>query len=281
MINWRTPTSAHWYDTDGKPCYEVPCKSKPGEMRATTLRDARKLNLVPSVTSILSIIRKPALEDWRMRSLLEEAVTVKRNDTESDKDYIDRIINGYRQNTEMARDWGTACHIAVEDFLKRDTRTATAEVNAYLTSIAVETFIDFENDMNIKIIYCEKPFACNWGYGGKVDIVGVINGVRYVIDMKFKETSKERKLPCKTKDLYDDDYGLQLAAYACGLGFFDKSLDDMALLNLFISVNEPGLYSLVSWDMSRNDKLLNSFMKRLYVWKDINNYNPEWTEPKN
>jgi hypothetical protein len=278
MIKLRLPTSAHWYTHKGEPCYEVPCKSRPGEMRPTTLRDARKMNLVPSVTSILAVVRKPALEDWRMRSLLEEAVTVKRNDTESDTEYIDRIINGYRQNTEMARDYGTACHIAVEDLILSGVRTYA--VMGFDTSIAVGTFIDFESKTKIKIIESEKPFSCSVGYGGKVDIIGDIynvfgemQGQRYIIDMKFKETSEDKMLPVKLKDLYDDDYGLQLAAYAYGLGYFKENPNNVKLANLFISVNEPGKYTVILWE--EYVKLFNSFCNRFKVWKDINNYNPE------
>ena len=41
--------STHWYDKEGNPAYEV--EAKKGGMRPTTLRDARVLDLVPSVTS--------------------------------------------------------------------------------------------------------------------------------------------------------------------------------------------------------------------------------------
>ena len=37
--------SEHWYSRDGRPAYEV--ESAKGMMRPTTLRDARKLGLVP------------------------------------------------------------------------------------------------------------------------------------------------------------------------------------------------------------------------------------------
>jgi len=51
--------SMHWYDRDGKAVFEVP-KAKGDGMRATTIADARKLNLYPSVTTVLSVIAKPA-----------------------------------------------------------------------------------------------------------------------------------------------------------------------------------------------------------------------------
>ena len=41
----RSAESVHWYQQDGSPQYTV--KAKDGSDRPTTLRDARKMNLVP------------------------------------------------------------------------------------------------------------------------------------------------------------------------------------------------------------------------------------------
>jgi hypothetical protein len=48
------PENAHWYRRDGEPLHSVP--SAKGEPRPTTLRDARKLGLLPSVTNVLGVI---------------------------------------------------------------------------------------------------------------------------------------------------------------------------------------------------------------------------------
>ena len=57
--------SQHWYDRDGKAVFEVP-KAKGGGMRATTIADARKLGLYPSVTTVLGVLDKPQLTDWKL-----------------------------------------------------------------------------------------------------------------------------------------------------------------------------------------------------------------------
>jgi hypothetical protein len=66
--------SLHWYDRHGRPCYEV--MSKPGVMRPTTLRDARKLNLVPSVTNIIRCAAAPGLEIWKQQQVMMAALTL-------------------------------------------------------------------------------------------------------------------------------------------------------------------------------------------------------------
>ena len=47
----------HWYTRDGVPVHTQPKADGKGE-RPTTLRDARKLAFLPSVTTILKVISK-------------------------------------------------------------------------------------------------------------------------------------------------------------------------------------------------------------------------------
>ena len=64
----RASESQHWYDRQGNPMYTVIGKN--GKERNTTLRDARTMNLVPSVTTILNVAAKPALNVWLQRQVL-------------------------------------------------------------------------------------------------------------------------------------------------------------------------------------------------------------------
>ena len=53
--------SGHWYtQEEGEPMYTIIGAN--GKERNTTLRDAKNLGLVPSVTTILGMIAKPSLE---------------------------------------------------------------------------------------------------------------------------------------------------------------------------------------------------------------------------
>ena len=63
----------HWYTADGTPRYEA------------TLRDARKENLLPSPTSILSIIHADGLERWKLNQMATAAVELQRGAAESDE----------------------------------------------------------------------------------------------------------------------------------------------------------------------------------------------------
>jgi len=65
--------SGHWYTRAGESAHEVPTKKDPTKMKKTTLADARKLQLVPSVTTILKAKASFALSSWRERMLLNTA----------------------------------------------------------------------------------------------------------------------------------------------------------------------------------------------------------------
>ena len=86
----RSAESVHWYGKDGSPQYTV--KAKDGSDRPTTLRDARKLDLVPSVTTILKVAAKPGLEAWKLEQMLLSALTLPRTQNEPEKDFIARIV---------------------------------------------------------------------------------------------------------------------------------------------------------------------------------------------
>lgn len=87
----RASESGHWYTRDGVPQYTV--EAKKGGQRATTLRDARTMNLVPSVTTILGVAAKPALLAWMQQQVLMAALTLPKVDSETEEQYIARIIH--------------------------------------------------------------------------------------------------------------------------------------------------------------------------------------------
>ena len=82
--------SGHWYDMDGNPAYTT--KAKDGTARPTTLRDARKLLLLPSVTMICNVAAKPALEVWKQRQIVLAALTLPAMDGETLDERAVRIV---------------------------------------------------------------------------------------------------------------------------------------------------------------------------------------------
>ena len=88
MILIKRESASHWYLPDRTPFHEVERADGKG-LRPVTLRDARKVRAYPSVTNILGVLAKPALDayrDGRVRFVPEG-----REDPELDPDSDDEI----------------------------------------------------------------------------------------------------------------------------------------------------------------------------------------------
>ena len=112
----KSSSGSHWYTPSGQPCYEVPYadKKRAGLMRPTTLADAKKMNLRPSVTTILSTIHKQGLENWIIEQAMMSCLTLPRLDGESDALFINRLREDAKSTAREAASLGTATHRAIE-----------------------------------------------------------------------------------------------------------------------------------------------------------------------
>jgi hypothetical protein len=189
--------SGHWYKKDGTPAYTIIGKN--GKERNTTLRDARKENLLPSVTSIIRLAAAPGLENWKAQQVLMSALTSERKPDETEEQYISRIISDANEQSLKARERGTLIHAYVQSGFEGETLNS----EAYKYYLSAKNTI--EDDLNVEMDWiCEMPFAAD-RYGGKIDL----RSPEYIIDIKTTE-----------KDLTEiktwDEHAMQLAAYRSG-----------------------------------------------------------------
>jgi hypothetical protein len=216
--------SGHWYEKDGTPAYTQPNKSKPGKMRPTTLRDARKLGLVPSVTSILKMAAKPMLERWKLNQLMLAALTLPAVEGESVSEYEARLWEDANAQSKAAREAGTQIHGYIEAAFQGKTvpNEGMPWVHAVETAL-LEAFGEQE-------WIAEKSFASELGFGGKIDLQSP--GV--IVDYKTKDLAK---MDMKNPMSYDNNK-MQLSAYRKGLGQHDAKI-----ANLYISreLQEDGM----------------------------------------
>ena len=104
--------SGHWYSADGSPAYQIEAKN--GNLRAVTLRDARKLNLYPSVTTIIRSAAAPGLEAWKTKQAVLAALTLPRQPEETDESFVGRVLVDGREQARKAAELGTNIHAAIE-----------------------------------------------------------------------------------------------------------------------------------------------------------------------
>lgn len=247
----RASESNHWYTRDGVPQYTV--EAKKGGMRNTTLRDARTMNLVPSVTTILSVAAKPALTAWLQQQVLLAALTLPRRPDEPEKDYVERIISDSKEQGRSAADAGTDIHASIQGFYEdRPTGKHQQSVDACSRAIK-EHFGD-------AAWISERSFAHELGFGGKCDLF-CADPLKAVVDIKTKEFTDPAKV-----DGYDEHL-MQLSAYRVGLG-----IPQARCANVFVSRNVPDLVVVKEWSAEDLERGWEMFTHLLQFWQIKNSH---------
>ena len=248
----------HYYARDGSSMHEVIGKN--GRKRPTTIRDARALQLVPSVTTIMDGQSKPALINWLQNQILAAAIKFPFTLGEDDEiQWKKAIVRLSKEVGEKAARRGNIIHDSMEKYFR------TGEFDGYkrFTQYAVD--VVHQNFPNYTWVP-EASFAHKGGFGGRVDLYGYDSEGNYVIvDFKTKDKAD-------IKDMVQyDDHKIQLAAYQEGL----QLPSNTRRFNLFISVHDdsPGLCSLI--ECKQFDKFRDYFYALVKVWQIKNSYIPE------
>lgn len=218
----------HFYTQDGKPCHYQPDGSD------TTLRHARKQNLVPSVTTITDIIKNEGLQHWLINATPEEL-----------------------EQSREAMEAGSSVHNALEKaYLGKevpDEHLSTVDAVTH----AIYGVYGSEN-WNPKP---EVTFS-TVDYGGTVDLVCP----NAIIDYKRKSKPFDLKKDGTPKKIwYMESHCTQLAAYRAGLGLHDHKCS-----NVFIDPDDR-VY-IHEWSEEDLAKGLSIFLAANILWKLVKNY---------
>lgn len=240
--------SGHWYAKDGTPAYTVIAKN--GNERNTTLADARKMGLVPSVTTILGVADKPALTAWKVDQALMAALTLPRIEGESLDDFKKRAALDAKQQTVDAADEGTRIHAAIEACYLGQKFHWDYRHHVIAAQDAISAVFGDQ------VWQPEKSFCSPLGYGGKVDL----HSPKVVIDFKTKDFGPSDKVVA-----YDDQI-MQLDAYRHGLGY-----PTATMANVYVSRSCPGEVRVIVHDSGNH---FERFLHLLSYWKLSKGYDP-------
>lgn len=246
---------SHWYDiATGAPRYQVP--NRAGILRDTTLRDARQLGLVPSVTTILQEVAKPALELWKINQALMSAFTLPRGEGESLDDLMIRAREDSKQQAIKAAQRGTELHNALEQHYLGNHYLITGDDRPFVDGVANA----IEARYGVRNWTAEQSFASPLGYGGKMDL----NCPGIVLDFKGKDFKPGEEL----KPVAYDEHAMQLSAYAMGV-----NQPDALRVNVFFDRQVPGKVGIYEWP--EGGDYFERFLCLLEYWKRKSKYWPE------
>jgi hypothetical protein len=252
-------------------------------MRPTSLADARRDGLVPSVTTVLQMVAKPSLARWDREQYILSALTLPRHPGESDDDFACRVCEDAASVSGDAAALGREFHAHAERYHRTghyQIEGGEVPVEQYhrighyqieggevpvdpRMQLMLNTYVGWAKQhigRADKIEYC---FATD-SYGGTVDlVVGLAEGGRALIDLKTRTSHQGRSL------FVPREYGYQLAAYAAGLAEDAET----KLWNVMVSSTEMGRLEVMDWTDERED-LYRAFQCAYEIWCDQKQYDP-------
>ena len=263
----------HWYTKDGKPQHTT-------EGKPTTLRHARKLNLFPSVTTVMDIVDKPGLNVWKQNQLYDACWAIIPEVVESGfrtpKELEGAAVAQKGKTLALAREigktaaeLGTEIHGAFEEYFKTGTCTRDEFIPI---CAALKLYIEAEYG---QIDSCEVSFTSGeFGYGGCIDIIGTnpATDEKFLLDLKTKDFVKEQKV----KSFVWDSHIMQLAAYSNGV----DAPRTTTLGNVFISTNDEDFGEIKHYTHSQKEaqRGWDMFLTLLIFWQIQKKYGPYWDD---
>lgn len=223
------------------------------------------------VTTILSVISKPALIAWSANMASDyikehserfiETVEDLENEIVADiawykvyEDILKEAKSAHRKKKESAGDWGTAVHLAIEEWIKENKLPTT------LDEKGMEVFNKFRQwsaENKVKFFESEKHvWSEKYWIGGIVDLVLEMNGKKYIGDIKT------------SSGIYNEAF-FQMGAYNLCLEEMGAHKDIAGYL--VINLRKDGnMDMMIAEDMEVNKK---AFVSARDLWEIINKLN--------
>lgn len=260
----RPKSDAHWYLADGTPFHEVPNKSKPGEMRPTTIVDAKKAGALPSVTSILQMIAKPMVTAYQVEQALRASLRIERAQDESDDDYLKRVLS----SSEAHRDSSVAWGLAIDEACKLRALDRGAKIEPALEPY-VSVFIEWLTSWGPKLIAVDErivePVA---GYAGTADgLIFTDDSSRFVVyDIKTQDVKND-------KPGFYPEYPEQLAAYGFGYDYPNLEAAYSVVIDRMLIDGKSRIY-IKEYSRAELYSAYECFQAAAAIWRIRKNYDP-------
>lgn len=253
--------SSHWYCADGTPMHRMAKASGEGD-RATTITDAKRLKLLPSVTNIIGILDKPALQEWRLDQVAKAAYESPRGEEESFDYYKRRIKDAAFDQVKDAADIGTMIHEALDNAFQGTPWNPDA--SKYIAPV-----LSWIHEKKLEITGREETMvSVKEGYAGRTDVFYTwppSKTGKGILDYKSKKTKPGEKVESYL------EHRMQLAAYAA-VKYGAANLKNVLAANVFISTTEVGRVEIIK--VENLEDYYECFLHCCALWRAIKNYDP-------
>ncbi len=248
---------SHWYNKAGEAVFEVP-KAKGGGTRKTTIADARKMGLYLSVTTVLGILDKPQLMDWKLEQVSLACYNCPPAGGEPFDGYHQHILTKAFEQVLDAADLGTAIHAALESHFKG--APIEAGMDMYVEPVA--RLIEREgisfNEHELRLVNAQV------GYAGTTDAVITRNGQTGILDFKSRKTKPGIACtPWETEPLQIAAYGVAKFGHVPEIG-----------ANVYISTTKKGRVEVVWHSYEDLAEAWKTFQSCVQIWQYLKSYRP-------
>ena len=233
---------------------------------------------MPSVTTILEMISKPALRDWKMNKALDflkskyegrhwddriatppwvrfpsspKAQSLRKKVKTSWRDALASLRRNAKHHPNQVRDNAGGIGTEVHEAIAAEMRGESWELTSEPAAIAMQSFRLWQEDATIEPLWTEQTvWSLEYGYAGSADLVGM-------------EGSKLIVLDWKTGAGVHNDAGLQIAAYSHAIEeMTGATIDECKVIHL--DKSSPGWSEHTVKDWRRS---FNGFLSALNTWK--------------
>lgn len=158
------------------------------ELEFESFRHQYKHNgeVIPSVTTVLSVINKPALISWASKMAVESIAGQLEPGVAYDEMQLQAILEAgriaHQKKKTDAGNMGTFIHNWVEKHIAGE--NPGMPVNEQMKK-CVESFLEWENKYKVKFLVSEQMiYSRKFKYTGKLDFICEIDGKLYLGDLK-------------------------------------------------------------------------------------------------
>lgn len=256
MMLGMIPQSSHWYTQSGEPSYD------------STLREARKYNLLPSVSTVAHFSPNDVIENWRIEQAILSAITLPRTDGESDDAFAKRVRLDMDKEGDEARENGEKIHKLSELYISGAPESEYPDIDAKFKPV-ITSLLDWIDVTLEPGGVCEKNIVeLDHGYGGRVDYYNTATSNKMIFDLKSQNVKKSSDGKRKPRINYYDEWAYQLAAYAFALNVpFDRCFSVVVSTNV-----EVPMFEVYQWSKGEIELAHETFLALLHAYRCVKKF---------